>query len=320
MEALGELVRNPSVQRIAGFQSRECPTALRLLSLTRAAGSLHNYAPRIHSLLKELQDDMETSPLAAGFDFEKNFDNSVYPTITFNLGPQTATVPHLDGANLAACWCMITALGRFDPDRGGHLILWDLGLIIRFPPGSTIAIPSALMTHSNTPVSDGEERLSITQWLSGHLCRFVHNDFKTDKELQATPELWEGVKSCRWGFSAWMTFFSTIHEFATSRSGPASAPALAPEAHVRRRRKLTVYEADFFAPVKRRLAALFFPVAGSADSYQRWLPSSAVYAFRALAGSTAAPDGALCFLLRVSHGHAPAPYTNAPPLTSIRCT
>ncbi|KAJ7624191.1 hypothetical protein B0H17DRAFT_1151319 [Mycena rosella] len=49
-------------------------------------------------------------------------------------------------------WCSITALGDFDPNKGGHLILWDLRLAIRFPPGSTILIPSALLHHSNVAI------------------------------------------------------------------------------------------------------------------------------------------------------------------------
>src|SRR6201996_4263351 len=75
-----------------------------------------------------------------------NFPRSVFAACTFNFG-RAVTIPHLDFANLAWGWCAITALGKFDPDRGGHLILWDLKLVIRFPPGSTIFIPSALLRH-----------------------------------------------------------------------------------------------------------------------------------------------------------------------------
>ncbi|KAJ7620521.1 hypothetical protein DFH06DRAFT_1010638, partial [Mycena polygramma] len=43
----------------------------------------------------------------------------------------------------------------FDPNLGGHLILWDLNLVIRFPPGSSIFIPSALLRHSNVSALHG---------------------------------------------------------------------------------------------------------------------------------------------------------------------
>ncbi|KAJ7760243.1 hypothetical protein DFH07DRAFT_957619 [Mycena maculata] len=52
-------------------------------------------------------------------------------------------------------WCSIVTLGNFKPDKGGHLILWDLCLIIGSPPGSTIFIPSAILRHSNVPIQQG---------------------------------------------------------------------------------------------------------------------------------------------------------------------
>jgi hypothetical protein len=65
--------------------------------------------------------------------------------MTFNFGPQTVTFDHRDSGNLAFGWCAITAFGNFDPTCGGHLVLWDMKLVIEFPPGSTILIPSAMM-------------------------------------------------------------------------------------------------------------------------------------------------------------------------------
>jgi len=98
--------------------------------------------------------------------------------------------PHLDFGNLAWAWCAISAFGNFNPDRGGHLILWDLGLIIRFPPGSTILIPSALLWHSNVKIQAGETRHSFTQYSAGGLFRWEANGFMTDDDFEAiaTPE------------------------------------------------------------------------------------------------------------------------------------
>jgi hypothetical protein len=59
-----------------------------------------------------------------------NFVGSVFAACTFNFGPHAITVPHLDFGNLSWGWCAITALGRFNPDLRGHLVLWDLKLII----------------------------------------------------------------------------------------------------------------------------------------------------------------------------------------------
>ncbi|KAJ7813184.1 hypothetical protein B0H13DRAFT_2382733 [Mycena leptocephala] len=38
-------------------------------------------------------------------------------------------------------WTAFTSLGTYNPDYGGHMILWDLRLLICFPPGTTILIP-----------------------------------------------------------------------------------------------------------------------------------------------------------------------------------
>ncbi|KAE9391872.1 hypothetical protein BT96DRAFT_1000930 [Gymnopus androsaceus JB14] len=141
------------------------------------------------------------------------FGGSVFAGCSFNMGPYTVSWPHTDSHNLAFGWCAITALGSFNPDRGGHLILWDLGLIIRFPPGSTILIPSALLTHSNVPIFQGEVRYSIIQYSSSGLFRWVYNGLMSDKdfEARASPEQKQKHKQERktwWGnglrmFSLW---------------------------------------------------------------------------------------------------------------------
>ncbi|KAJ7914646.1 hypothetical protein B0H13DRAFT_1469711, partial [Mycena leptocephala] len=109
----------------------------------------------------------------------------VFACMTLNFGPRTVTLPHLDFLNLAWGWCMITALGDFKWNKGGRLILWDLGpLVIEFPPGASIAIPSAIFRHSNVAVQQHEKRFSITQYTSGGIFRFVHGGFKTDAQLK----------------------------------------------------------------------------------------------------------------------------------------
>jgi hypothetical protein len=80
--------------------------------------------------------------------------------------------------NLPFGWCAITALGNFDPTLGGHLVLWDLKLVIEFPPGSTILIPSATLRHSNVAIRQGETRYSFTQYTAGGLFRWVDNGFQ----------------------------------------------------------------------------------------------------------------------------------------------
>ncbi|KAJ7934751.1 hypothetical protein B0H13DRAFT_2305525 [Mycena leptocephala] len=62
----------------------------------------------------------------------------------------------------------------------------DLRLVIRFPPGSTLLIPSALVRHSNVPIRAHEQRSSITQYTAGSLFRWVRNGCKTDAAFQSS--------------------------------------------------------------------------------------------------------------------------------------
>lgn len=77
-------------------------------------------------------------------------------------------------------------MGFFDFTRGGHFVLWDLGLVIEFPPGATILIPSALLRHSNVPIANHERRYSITQYTAGAVFRYIYNGFKSDRSWLPT--------------------------------------------------------------------------------------------------------------------------------------
>lgn len=111
------------------------------------------------------------------------FTNSVFAAATFNFGPNVRTFRHKDYNNFSYGWCGITALGDFDPKNGGHLVLWEPKVLIEFPAGSTIFIPSALAEHSNTPTSPGERRQSFTQYTAGGIFRFIACGFRTKKSL-----------------------------------------------------------------------------------------------------------------------------------------
>ncbi|KII87540.1 hypothetical protein PLICRDRAFT_69864, partial [Plicaturopsis crispa FD-325 SS-3] len=107
-----------------------------------------------------------------------NFPNSVFPAATFNLGPESVSIDHVDSGNIANGMCPVHSLGRFDYTKGGHLILWDLKLVIEFPPGSTILLPLSTLRHGNTTIQEGEERMSFTQYCAGGLIRWVKYGFR----------------------------------------------------------------------------------------------------------------------------------------------
>ncbi|KAJ7021261.1 hypothetical protein C8F04DRAFT_1314838, partial [Mycena alexandri] len=139
----------------------------------------------------------------------------LFASTTFNFGPRTVTFPHLDFLNLAWGWCFITALGWFNHELGGHLILWDLWLIIEFPPGMTIAIPSAILRHSNVSIQQHEKRFSITQYTSAGIFRFVDNGFKTNVTLeqemsQEEAQAWAEAAKVR--YAEGVKMYSTLDE------------------------------------------------------------------------------------------------------------
>lgn len=131
-----------------------------------AVTSVH--APILHEFvnksLKELRKEDE------GF---KTVYPGPYSAVTFNLGGKVCTFPHKDYKNLPWGWCAVTSLGRYSATRGGHLVLWEFGIAVEFPPYSTIMLPSAIVTHFNTAIQEGEKRLSVVQYNSSGLFRWL---------------------------------------------------------------------------------------------------------------------------------------------------
>ena len=113
---------------------------------------------------------------------KRNFWNSIFTCCTFNFGPFTVCFTYANPGNLPFGWCAITALGNFDLKLGGHLILWDLHLVIEFPPGLTIPIPSASLHHGNTAIQPGEKQYSFMQYTAGGLFRWVEQGFQSTSD------------------------------------------------------------------------------------------------------------------------------------------
>ncbi len=170
--------------------------SLIFLSLTRVSrarpGCFAFFAPKLFKRYERLLADYIAHPEYK--DVKRPFANSVFPATTFNLGPKVETYMHYDYKNKTEGWISITALGRFDPKKGGHLILKELGLVIEFPPGSTILFPSAIIQHGNTPIQNGETRMSLTQFAAGGLFRYVDNGFRTEEYIKLhDPQGWREI-------------------------------------------------------------------------------------------------------------------------------
>ncbi|KAJ3833118.1 hypothetical protein F5878DRAFT_547101, partial [Lentinula raphanica] len=161
---LDHLVGHAAVRRMAAYQE--------------AAFSL--WAPRLYAEYQRTSNVMHTKLP----HLPKNFPHSVFAAAAFNLGGKVRTFKHRDSLNWPFGWCAITSLGTFDPSRSGQLILWELQLVIDFPHASTVLIPSAVITHSNTPLAEEDIRMSFTQYTAGPIFRWVENGCRTEKELE----------------------------------------------------------------------------------------------------------------------------------------
>ncbi|KAJ7712321.1 hypothetical protein B0H16DRAFT_1342676, partial [Mycena metata] len=142
-------------------------------------GIFGTFAPKLFSdYVTILEPLFDSDP-----DLHLNFTNSILPSVTFNLGPQSVTFEHVDHLNRPFGWCVITNNGDFDYKHSAHLYLKQLKLVVEFPLAATAAIPSAVVEHGNTPLAPTETRYSITQCAAGGLFRWVKYGFRTAKQL-----------------------------------------------------------------------------------------------------------------------------------------
>jgi hypothetical protein len=117
------------------------------------------------------------------------FVNCIFAAFAVNFGPRTVCFPQSRLQNLAFGWCAVTALGDFDWTKGGHLVLWELRMVVEFPPGTTIFIPSAVVCHFITRVQPHEKRYSFTLFSAGGLFSWVEHGFPLEKVYQKTRRL-----------------------------------------------------------------------------------------------------------------------------------
>ncbi|KAL0563861.1 hypothetical protein V5O48_018202, partial [Marasmius crinis-equi] len=146
------------------------------------------------------------------------FYNSIFAAFTVNFGPQTVCLPHRDTKNLAFGWCAITALGNFGYTCGGHLVLWDLKLVIEFPPGYTIFVPSAVVCHLNTKIQPGKEHFSFTMYTAGDIFRWVKHGFQKEGDYKKTKQAKAdtNLNANRW--QRGIGLFSTMEELQAGLS------------------------------------------------------------------------------------------------------
>lgn len=110
---------------------------------------------------------------------------SVYSALTFELGgPHRRNIaagtahPIVPGA-----WTLVTALGTYSAVRGGHIILWELGLVCCLRPGATVLIPAGVVHYSFVRVRSHETRYSVIQWAGSGIPRWFLNGQNSDADF-----------------------------------------------------------------------------------------------------------------------------------------
>ncbi|KAJ3730305.1 hypothetical protein C8R42DRAFT_568963 [Lentinula raphanica] len=147
------------------------------------------YFPRLHSLYTNVLADL----CKGDSNLDPNFKGCCFAASTLNF-ERAVSVPHRDSKNLVCGECAVHSEGSFDYKKGGHLVLWDLKLIVEFPPGCTAIFPSALFRHSNTSIQPKESRHSMTFYSASSLFRWRHNSYMSDKDFLAGAPREELVK------------------------------------------------------------------------------------------------------------------------------
>ncbi|KIP01468.1 hypothetical protein PHLGIDRAFT_60072, partial [Phlebiopsis gigantea 11061_1 CR5-6] len=150
---LDELLQTDCMRRMAGFARSVFATHFPEL-----------YAEYADTMAALREDNPNLRPI---------FEGQAWPAISINFPPNAFCHDHTDAGNKANGLCPIFALGDYDHTQGGHLVLPDLGLVIEFPPGACIFIPSASLRHGNIRVRQGESRASWTMYSAGGLFRWV---------------------------------------------------------------------------------------------------------------------------------------------------
>ncbi|KAJ3564450.1 hypothetical protein NP233_g8288 [Leucocoprinus birnbaumii] len=166
-EMISRLLKNKDLQYLADWHS----------------WCIKAWSPDLYDRLKACLDKLHAHPIY-GEGLERITPAGIFPAAAFNFGPNATTDPHRDVKNYAFGWCSIQPVGPFKSEKGGHIFFDDLRLVVQFPSGSVILIPSATLTHANIRVTEGDERASFTQYFPAGILRFVENGFRTEKKIK----------------------------------------------------------------------------------------------------------------------------------------
>ncbi|KIK66717.1 hypothetical protein GYMLUDRAFT_238953 [Collybiopsis luxurians FD-317 M1] len=142
---------------------------------------IESYFSQIHTLLTNLNHQLAN---VHNPHLKQNFPDVCFAACHLNLDFAVSEL-HNDLLNVFFTMCVVWCCGPFNHKMGGHLILWELGIVIKFPSGCGFIFPSAAISHTNIPIGSDECRHSIAFFTAAGNLHFYHNGFMTDKEFKA---------------------------------------------------------------------------------------------------------------------------------------
>ena len=125
-----------------------------------------NFADKLHRLFEHMPELRRYALM------------SVFTTASFDFNDGRPCRIHDYHPNGSVGWCSLYAGGDYDPTTGGHLYLPQVQLLIEFPPGATVLIPSNLV-YGIVPVAPGQTRYTFTQYIPTDLIRYIDNGLST---------------------------------------------------------------------------------------------------------------------------------------------
>jgi hypothetical protein len=133
--------------------------------------------------LFEYYDNVLESVCVLSEDCNFPYRDLPFASFTLNVGKKCICNVHVDSSNLSTGLCLVIPLGNFDPGKGGHLILHELRLFLELPPGSIVLFPSAIITHENVSISEGETRQAFTAFTPALMFQWSANGFNRVPEM-----------------------------------------------------------------------------------------------------------------------------------------
>ncbi|KAI5479874.1 hypothetical protein MNV49_002432 [Pseudohyphozyma bogoriensis] len=104
-----------------------------------------------------------------------------FASFCLNTGGKVACLPHRDYHNLGLCG--IIPFGNFDSSRSAWVLLHEPKVAVEVGPGDVFFFPSAVFTHSNTPVHEDDDRNSLAFWCGASLFLWQECGSKAFNEL-----------------------------------------------------------------------------------------------------------------------------------------